>query len=275
VLWVSFTLRLNAGLAKAENWLPAVSAANHVHEAPFAASFARNETMWNDFLSAVRHQALQFANNLPDFLCTQTTQRYSDSTGSGQWQLEDTLEAELSFSEKRESYGKVRVNGRPSAKRFESIGGTVSIGEFGSILRTLFAPESQARFWVESMEDQGTAVIGFTVPQADSGWTLSFKNSHSLKVAYRGQIWVDTESRKTLRVTQEAQNLPPTFPIVYARTTAKYGLISVPAISSQTFLLPHEAEVILEERRSRHITRNRIEFRNYRKFTSDVRLIPD
>ena len=79
---------------------------------------------------------------------------------------------------------------KPAVRPLESLGGALSIGEFGSLLRTLFLPETQAEFWKEGEEQfQGTTaiIVGFRVSQERSGWTLSFKKSHSLRVAYQGK----------------------------------------------------------------------------------------
>jgi hypothetical protein len=233
---------------------------------------------WNDLVGEVRRQALQYIDSLPDFICIQTTRRYIDPTGTGEWSLQDTIEAELTFHGKRESYSNIRVNERPISKPLDSLGGTISFGEFGSISRVLFLPETQARFWREGQQSFGgrrTIAIGFAVQQANSSWTLSFKNSHSLKVAYEGQTLVDEESRQVLKITQQAQNLPTNFPIGYCKTITEYGLISVKGIPGSLFLLPLRAELTSQEKRSQHTSRNVTEFQNYRKFTSDVRLIPD
>jgi hypothetical protein len=231
---------------------------------------------WDEFLEEVRQSALQHTEDLPNFICAQVTRRYLDASGSNRWQSQDTLQAELTYNQKKEKYANVSVNGRPSNRPFEDLGGTLSIGEFGSILRALFMPQSQTTFWREREEDlRGihTLVIGFAVPQPTSSWTLSFENSHSLKVAYRGNVWVDPQKKQVMRISQSTTQIPVTFPISYAETTTEYGYSSIHGIEGKEFLLPLRAELIMREPRQHSSTRNVIEFREFRKFTSDVKLV--
>ena len=233
---------------------------------------------WSRWIELVRQDALQYSDTLPDFVCAQTTRRYSAISDIGTWQSEDVWEAELSFNQKTERYSNVRLNGKASRRPLESLGGALSIGEFGSLLRTLFLPETQAEFWKEGEErfqEIPSIVAGFKVSQERSRWTLSFKNSHSLNVAYRGKIWIDASNHHILKISQQAQNLPARFPIAYSEATTIYGYVSVAGLESKRFLLPQSANLILHERERRVRSLNVIEFRNYRKFTADVRLVPE
>ena len=232
-------------------------------------------TNWDVFTADVRKKALQFTDDLPDFICRQLTHRYVDPLGGNQWQSQDIVDSELSYSRRQESYSNVKINGRLATKRFESLGNVISIGEFGSILRSLFIPESHAKFWKEREEQfRGvqTIVIGFSVPQENSAWTLSYKNTHSLKVAYQGRMWVDARNRSILRISQQTLQLPRHFPILYSETTTEYGYRAIAGLESQSFLLPLAAEVVIRESQNRFSSRNLIEFREYKRFTADVKL---
>ena len=233
---------------------------------------------WSSWIEVVRKKALDYSDSLPDFVCAQTTRRYSATSDPGAWQPEDVWEAELSFNLRTERYSNIRVNGKASRRPFESLGGALSFGEFGSLLRTLFLPETQAEFWKEGEErfqETPAIVVGFKVSQERSTWALSFKNSHSLNVAYRGKIWIDASNLQVLRISQRAQDLPPRFPIAYSEATTVYGYVAVAGLEGKRFLLPQSANLILHERERRVRSLNVIEFRNYRKFTADVRLVPE
>lgn len=254
--------------------MPAEACPVRVDGAP-ATTLWESPADWNSFVNEVRRQALQFTEDLPNFICTQTTRRYFNTPGSGRWQVQDTIEAELSFNESKEQYSSVRVNGRMSAKRFESLGGTLSVGEFGSILRALFLPEVQTAFRKEREEllrGKSAVVIAFTVPQATSQWTLSVKTTHSLRVAYRGWIWVDPGTHQVLKITQRTDRLPAGFPIVFSETTTEYGLGAIGGIQGQQFLLPLSAELIIQEAQPPTVTRNLIEFSAFRRFSAEVKL---
>jgi hypothetical protein len=233
---------------------------------------------WSRWIELARQKALDYSETLPDFVCAQTTRRYSATAENGTWLSEDVWEAELSYNQKAERYSQIRLNGRASRRSLESLGGALSIGEFGSLLRALFLPETQAEFWKEGEEQfQGRAaiVVGFRVSQERSGWTLSFKKSHSLRVAYSGRAWIDTSNYQILKISQQTLQLPPTFPIAYSEATTVYSYISVPGLDGKHFLLPQTAHLILHERQPPIRSLNVINFRNYRKFTADVRLVPE
>jgi len=233
---------------------------------------------WPHWIELVRQNALAYSETLPDFICAQTTRRYVASADGGAWQREDVWEAELSYNQKTERYSNVRHNGKASRRPLESLGGALSIGEFGSLLRTLFLPETQAEFWKEGTEEfQGRSlvVVGFKVSQERSGWTLIFKKSHSLRVGYRGKAWIDAGNNQILKINQRTLQLPPTFPIVYGEATTVYTHVSVAGLHGKDFLLPQTAHLILDERQPRIRSLNVIEFRNYRKFTAEVRLVPE
>jgi hypothetical protein len=233
---------------------------------------------WSRWVEAVRQKALQYSDSLPDFVCAQTTRRYSVITETGGWRSEDVWEADLSFNQKTEHYGNIRLNGKASRKPLESLGGALSIGEFGSLLRTLFLPETQAEFRKEGEEQfqsRTVIILGFSVSQERSNWRLLFKKSHSLRVAYRGRAWIDSSSHEILKISQQTLQLPPTFPIAYSETTTVYSHVSIPGLEGKTFLLPKTAQLVLRERQPPTRSMNIIEFRNYRKFTADVRLVPE
>ena len=235
-------------------------------------------TEWSRWIEAVRQRALEYSDTLPDFICWQKTRRYTGSPENRTWQAQDVWEAELSYNQKTERYSHIRLNGKASRRPLESLGGALSIGEFGSLLHTLFLPETQAEFWKDGEEQfQGSAaiIVGFRVSQERSGWTLSFKKSHSLRVAYQGRVWVDAANYQVLRITQESLKLPSTFPIAYSEATTLYSYVSVPGLEGKTFLLPQTAHLILHERQPPIRSLNVIDFRNYRKFTADVRLVPE
>ena len=188
------------------------------------------------------------------------------------------MESEIGYNQRQENYSNIKINGRPAIKRFESLGNMISIGEFGSILRSLFIPETQAKFWKDREEifrGVQTIVIGFSVPKESSAWTLSYKNTHSLKVAYQGTVWVDARNRSILKISQHTAQLPRNFPILYSETTTEYGYRDIAGLENQSFFLPIAAEVVIRENQNRLSSRNLVEFREFRRFTADVKLKAD
>jgi N12 class adenine-specific DNA methylase len=83
--------------------------------------------------------------------------------------------------------------------------------------------------------------------------------------AYRGLIYVDADLLTVTRITLEAIDIPPTFPIQLAKTTLDYDFIK---IGDAEHVLPLRAEVRMREGRT--LVKNDVEFRMYRKFGAEA-----
>ena len=68
-----------------------------------------------------------------------------------------------------------------------------------------------------------------------------------------------------LRLTQRAENIPPSFPIQAAQTILDYDYRE---ISGRQYLLPVKAQMDLTSDGVR--TRNETDFRNYQKYSADA-----
>lgn len=219
-------------------------------------------------LDAVRDYALSYTRRLPDFLCTQVTRRYYDPAGLEVWHLMDTVVARLGYAEQREDYKVVLVNNQPVSVSQEQLGGAVSSGEFGSLMREIFEPGTQAHFEWErwaTLRGRRTHVFSYLVDQSKSKWRIRYEQTQEIVPAYRGVFYVDPESNAVLRVTLEAVDVPPAFPIQQAGTVLDYDRAE---IAGQSHMLPLKA--VVRMRQGKLLTRNDIEFRQYRKFTTEA-----
>ena len=84
-------------------------------------------------------------------------------------------------------------------------------------------------------------------------------------MGYHGEIFVDRELHTIVRITQEADNIPPTFPVREAKETLDYDFAK---IGDSEFLLPLVADMRMHA--GREWTKNVKEFRLYRKFSADA-----
>lgn len=219
-------------------------------------------------LAEVREYALSYVKRLPDFICTQVTRRYVDPSGLEIWQRQDVVTARLSYFEQREDYKVILVNNRMVDASLDSIGGATSTGEFGSMLREVFEPETEAAFtwhrWT-TLRGRRAHVFSYRVAQPKSKWRLSYQRQLEILTAYRGLVYVDAEIPMVLRITLEAVDVPPTFPIQQASTVLDYDFIE---IAEQQYVLPLRAVVRMRE--GRLLAKNEVEFRLYRKFGADT-----
>jgi hypothetical protein len=242
------------------------TAAAAPEEVPLPPPLSVTET--GEFIERARHRALNYTKELPSFICLQVTKRHVDPTGKGDWLTQDVIQARLAYDKQRENYQVVTVNNQLTDRSMESLGGATSTGEFGSLLLSLFEPDSEARFqWVRQGTLRGRAVevFDFEVRQEKSRWHITYNKTDTVIPGYRGRVWIDRATAQTLRLSMAAVSIPPDFPIRLADTVLDYDYT---AISGIIFLLPAKASVQMAE--SRLATRNEIEFRLYRKFTTET-----
>lgn len=228
------------------------------------------------FLEQARFYALEYADNLPDFMATQFVTRYAQKPGDKAWMKEDTLEIELAYRIKEgEKYTLTKMNGKPSNLKYQYLGGSTSTGEFGSLMAAAFTPESRAEFKElrkETFNKRQTVVYDFKVKKAFSASQITDKTSHlTITTGYQGTVWIDVETKRVLRMEEANEGMPAGFSITLAESSVEYDWVK---IADQTYLLPVRAEMLLGSDRERHYTRNVIEFRNYRKFDTDMKFLP-
>ncbi|MFY9610546.1 MAG: hypothetical protein WAU45_18290 [Blastocatellia bacterium] len=228
-------------------------------------------------LEQARIHALQFAEELPNFMVTQTVTRYLQTPDTRNWQLQDKLEVELSYRiGKGEVFKLLRINGARTNQSYEELGGSTSTGEFGSTLAMLFWPETRTEFREvkrETFRGRPTIVFDFKVRRANSKSELRDKPSGQKTVAgYSGSVWIDIESKRVLRMEDSADEIPAGFPVSLSENAIEYDWAT---IAGERYLLPVRAEVLMGRDSLKVYTRNVIEFRDYRKFEGTIKLDPN
>ncbi len=217
-----------------------------------------------------RTAAQSFARDLPDFVVEQVTNRSYSSVNPPDWRVRDVVTAELTFAGGREHYGNVRVNGNPTDQPPEK-SGAWSTGEFVTTLQHLFDSGNAA--FVRIRDGRASArpayVFEYTVDAEHSNWTIVAQDGRRHRAAFRGQIWIDKDSRRTLRIEQIAERIPDSFPLAEAETTIEYAFVPIDA---GTYLLPVQSETQACQRGGGGCSRNTLIFRNYRKFSAESKI---
>jgi hypothetical protein len=225
-------------------------------------------------IEEARANALAYTKNLPDFLCLQWTRRYVDPSGQeGGWYKYDEIKARVSYFEQKEDYKVISVNEQMTNRSYESLGGAISTGEFGSVLAELFAPETAAEFtWDHHAVVRGRKawVFRFRVRRERSQYHMNYAHERDIIAGYTGLVYIDKQTNRVLSVSSVSAEVPPDFPIREARTRLDYGFTK---IADQEFLLPTTVTVWMRE--DRVLTRNDIEFRMYRKFSTEATIAFD
>ena len=218
--------------------------------------------------------ALDYSRRLPDFICTEVIHRYMDPSGKDAWKLRDTLTVDLSFFKQHEKYKLLMINNRPTDKSFESAGGQVSEGEFGSMLGAVFLPASKTDFvwdhWT-TLRKRPALVYFFRITIFDSNFTLVFRTKFGTEktvAGARGFVYVDRDTHMVMRISREAESLPLDFPVQQASLSVDYGFTEV---GGRPYLLPLRAASQMQYLQLR--SRNEEEFRKYRKFSGEATIL--
>lgn len=221
-------------------------------------------------LAEITQKALEYSNNLPNFLCEEVTRRHGDPTGSENWRLLDTIQERLSYFDHKEDYKVVMVNNQLVTNNLghDQLGGASSAGEFGSMLYEIFSPETETSFdwerWA-TLRGRRMYVFNFRVRQARSAYSIEERESRRKIIAgYHGLIYADRETGMVMRIRMECDDIPADFPIQQVSLDLNYDFTK---IADQEFVLPLKAD--LRSREGRFLVWNEIEFHLYRKFGTE------
>lgn len=224
-------------------------------------------------LADVRTNALNYGDSLPDLICQQTTNRFVDPRGDGDWRQRDSIVEVLTYVNHHESrtvVGGEQNHAKEDPEHVLELG-MISTGEFGVALSNLFKPESKAEFtWKETGTLRGDAVevFDYRVEEANSSLSLTVPES-SIKVGYHGEIYIDRSTHGVKSITMFADEIPKKFRIRRAAIRVDYDYV---AINDHDYLLPVSAQVVAGQGGSL-LERNDLEFANFRKFGSSARIM--
>ena len=213
---------------------------------------------------------LAFSDHLPDFTCRQVITRAESRNLGKKWKDADVVEADVVMYRGRENYQNITIDGvLKENTRMDQIGYIWSTGEYGAVLRNLFEEYTRAEFEpdgeAESIRGRSALPYRYHVEQEFSNWELVFNNNRFLP-EYTGRIWFDEETGRALRLELEALNLPWDYPVITAEAMVEYDEV---AIGDEKFLLPVESMNMGCARGTARCFRNRLEFRDYRKYSAE------
>lgn len=213
-----------------------------------------------------RDYVMNYTKSLPNFICVQVTRRYVDRAATGtNWYHLDTITARLSYNG-HEDYEVILKDNQPVTNvKMEQLGGTVSAGEFGTMMSDIFDPESHADFswdhWA-TLRGRRTYVFAYDIAQENSRYHIvETDTKQEIVPAYRGLVYIDRDTKMITKITLNPYNIPADFPIREAQESLDYDIQN---IGGAQYMLPLKA--VLTSKLSRFMTKNDIEFRMYRKF---------
>jgi len=217
-----------------------------------------------------REKALAYARSLPDFVCTEVVRRYIDTRRTGRWIPSDTLTIKLTYFQQKEEHTLLEIDDKPTSRNFEGLEGAIGVGEFGGVLRSIFEGQSGTAFHWESWKNvrkHRTAVYAYAVPLERSHYVLETGvpgSSRQAIAGYHGVLEIDSDTGEVLHFTYLADHISKELDLEYAVTTVDYDFADV---GGHDYLLPARSETRM--RSSRVLMWNQMEFREYRKFSTE------
>jgi len=218
-------------------------------------------------IDQAREYVANYTKSLPNFICVQVTRRYVDRAGTASnWYHMDTITSKLTYDGHQENYEVIMKNDQPVTNvKMEQLGGTVSAGEFGTMMAEIFDPQSMAQFswdhWA-TLRGRRTYVFAYDIAQEYSRYHIKeTETNQEIVPAYRGLAYIDRDTNMVTKITLNAYNIPATFPIHEAHESLDYDFQT---IADTKYMLPLKA--VLTSKLERFSTKNDIEFRLYGKF---------
>lgn len=222
-----------------------------------------------------RQRAVGYAHSLPNFMCVEVTDRSVDPAGNGKWRRKDSMAELLRYLNNAETRTTLEVNGKASTlsrAAMEDTHGTLSQGEFGGVLRSIFQDSSKADFkWQEAaaIGSETVQVLSYHITHENSTWALQGDNNWKEYPSFHGLVYVDAATKGVRRLTMVADELPANFSIHSALMTVDYDYI---AIGTHDYLMPIRASVSLTKGKHEAVL-NDMEFRNYRRYGSATKIL--
>jgi hypothetical protein len=231
-------------------------------------------------LAEITDGARNYVKSLPNFICLQVTRRYGDASGLENFRLIDTIAERLSYFEQKEDYKVVSINGVPVTGnvKHEQKQGASSSGEFGTMLKEIFDPQTETEFdwerWA-TLRGKRMYVFNFHVRQSHSQYSIYSEAVQRTVIAgYHGLIYADRDSKMVMRIKLEVEGLPVDFPVQSVDLDMNYDFMK---ISGQPYLLPLKSEI--RSREGKFLVKNEVEFRLYNRFGADTSIqfgdVPD
>jgi hypothetical protein len=223
-------------------------------------------------LDAARDYALNYDRSLPNFICAEVVRRYVDPYHTGprslldpDWRLADTITSKLTYFDHEEKYEVQMVNNTSVVnKGYDSVGGAVSRGEFGSMMREIFDKTSEARFgwdkWT-TLRGRLTYVFAFDIAQPNSKYTIDWERSNLIRPALRGKIYVDKDTDMITRIMETPYDIPAAYPVQAVTTILDFDFVK---IGDSEYLVPLKS--VTTAATVKYLSRNEKEFRLYQRF---------
>ncbi len=229
-------------------------------------------------IDQMRQYALTYTQSIPNYVCVRVDRRYVDPHGGDDFRSLGTILAKVSYNDGQERNDIYSVGGKIVDAGMGGIGvrgGARSSGEFAEMMKDLFEPKSQTEFgwdhWAK-LRGRVMAVFNYFIDSGHSSISISYgegrEDDQRIITAYKGLVYTDPNTGEIDRITFNAVDIPASFPIRSASERIDYDLVK---IGDQESILPLQALLRMTTLHDGS-SRNEIEFRNYRKFGTEIKI---
>jgi hypothetical protein len=215
--------------------------------------------------------AREFDATLPNFVCKQTTRRFT-AKKDGSWKQQDWTEEELTYFQRQERTELLSIKGKrvPKDQRRRRRGFTTNSlfsGPFNLALGTKAKPQLE----LAPSPTAENKLLNFMVAKENSGWQVTGDGRKFLR-AVKGTITIQSDTLQVIRIALEpiAEPGDPEW-LGSIRQMVEYKLIEVSGLNQ---FLPARAESIMKSKGG-DARRNVTEFSDFRRFTADSKILDD
>jgi hypothetical protein len=240
-----------------------------------AADKAAPGPVGGDLIASVRRRVNAAYERLQNFRAREVTSMFHSTTRNVKWVPNGVIAAEVAYEGKQESYSEIQVDGkRPAnaplngdAEYMRSFNNAWSTGDFESIALCVFSGLEDSDF---HKEETGHASDGDLVVYEFAGGRAStcvaVKSASQIAYpSYRGSL-IKLQTQEVVHVELEAIDMPMGFPLDRAERSVDFGGVQ---IGTEQYVMPTTGYWFGCYRNTYACFLNRVDFRNYRRFSSD------
>lgn len=164
-------------------------------------------------------------NQLPDFVCRATVERFSRTGAEQSWQKIDTLRLDMAVVGEREMYSLAGGRGFDSRPLVNFVTrGTIGNGQLALLARHVFLTSAATLTYREETEQDGHAAYeyAYDVPREHSSYHLRLGVNEST-VPFQGRFWIDRATLDLIELDVQAYDIPESLGIAEADTELRYA----------------------------------------------------
>ncbi len=193
-----------------------------------------------DLLQRIRNKVAARLSQLPNYTCSETIDRFLQRPSTG-LQPVDRVKLEVAFVGNRELYARPGGEFQEGHASRLITSGTISDGEFGSHMVSLFRTDKAEFEFAGLCKKDGhkTYKYNFQMSQEKSNFLLKHDSAQGI-VAYHGSFWADASSLDLVRLEIKADHIPSQIGIDSVSETIRYQMINT---ADSEFLLPESSQL--------------------------------